>query len=302
LFGLSNLDIEKELYQEAFSYKGDDLKSRKFAKKLSRLIQVHELPDGFVNSLQNEIRDEAFIEETFREILRERLPNIANNRDLRYELEFLNNANFKIHTNVDTKNNNVFTVETPILATISAIEDMQVMANNSSEISLPEFNATILRHKANQILKKSGRAKQEIDSFNRMAFDESWALREAINSNRIHVKAILKTLDKAAKYKEWLQGIEDDANIIREYIAKVEEKSILEELPSKAVRFYIVAGLGMILGAVNSIAAITVSTALTAFDTFFLENLGKKWKPNQFIENELRPLVKNAMKENNKRS
>jgi len=59
-FGLANADIEEELYNESFAYRHDESKSKKFAKKLSRLIQIYELPNSINKSLTELVKDEEF--------------------------------------------------------------------------------------------------------------------------------------------------------------------------------------------------------------------------------------------------
>ncbi|CAN5135023.1 hypothetical protein BH11BAC5_BH11BAC5_54180 [soil metagenome] len=94
------------------------------------------------------------------------------------------------------------------------------------------------------------------------------------------------------KYKSWLHNLPDDSNLMSEYQKKVEEKTVLESLPLRAVRFYIFTVASAILGELNPEIAIPTSIALSAFNSFILGNINKKWTPNQFIENEYRPLAK----------
>lgn len=294
-FGLSNIDIEAELYKKAFSHTKDDFKSKKFAKKIARLIKVHELPSGFIKLLEEQIRDESFLRNVTNEVLKHDIPNFNAFDKVRYELEFLDSVNFRIHTNIQVNDLYRFTHESPVMALIGGIEDMYVMSQYSSEISVPEFNASIIRLKTKDILDRSKSSQKNIEAFNHYVYNESWALREAINTKRIHVKAILKILDKATSYKDWLSNIENDSNLLREYIAKVEEKSILEKIPSRGVRFFVFNGLSTIISAIASPEiSIPTTIALNSFDAFCLEKLKTNWKPNQFIENELKPLVSSS--------
>ena len=292
--GLADLDIEKELYEESFRYKGDAFKSKKFAKKISRLVKPYELPKNFYKVLNEELKDKKFRNKVLIETIKKYYPNHPFKLDeIRYDLEYLDDTQFKVHSNFDSLVNNKIAIDSPILALINACEDLHVMSEYSSEISLPEFNSKLIRLKLNSALEKSNKSKKEIEVFNHFVFDESWALREAINSKQIHVKAVLKLLQKGEKYKEWLSDLSNDGNLMLEYVKKIEEKSILESLPLKAIRFYFFNGVGFILGAINPDVGIPATIAVNAFDTFLLENLTKKWKPSQFVEAELRPLVKN---------
>jgi len=161
---------------------------------------------------------------------------------------------------------------------------MQVISEFSSEILLPDHRSSIVRIKTNSLIEKTIKSQKEIEVFNHFVFDESWALREAINKKQLHVKAILPILRKAQKYKEWLRDLPADRNLIREYQEKVEEKNILERLDFKAIRFYLFTGAGVILSAIKPEIGIPATLGLSTFDTFLLDSLYKQWKPNQFIE------------------
>lgn len=297
-FGLANLDLEKELYEESFRYKHDTFKSRKFSKKLARLIKVHELPRDFNKVLNEQVKDKEFRDKVLIETINHYQPNHKIRlEDLRYELEFLDDNNFKIHTNFEAigVDPNEITPNSPILSLVNACEDLFIMSENDSEVSLPEFNSKIIRTKINSTIEKGTKSKKEIEVFSHYTFDESWALREAINSKQIHVKAALNILKKGDKYKLWLQSLPDDSNLMFEYVQKIQERSILESMPAKAMRFYFFNGLGAILSEINPNVGIPLTVILNAFDTFLLEKLGRKWTPNQFIEGELRPLLKSQL-------
>lgn len=291
-FGLADLDIEKELYQESFSYGGDALKSRKFSKKLARLIKPYELPANFNKVMLDQLKDSDFLHGCISKTLEKYAP--AQNMDLsnlEYGLEYIDDKHFKIHSSIDFEPTGLKN-DFPLLPLITACEDLHVSSETSSEISLPEFNSSILRLKMNYLVERSISSQHRIDVFNDVMFDEAWALREAINKKNLHVKAILPALKKAARYKEWLRDLPNDSNLMYEYMKKVEEKTILERLDFKAIRFYIFNGLAAILGALQPELAIPASVASSAFDTFLLDNMTKQWKPNQFIESEYRPLIK----------
>jgi hypothetical protein len=290
---LVDLDIEKELYQETLKHSNDEIKSKKFAKKISRLIKPYELPQGFDKIMNEQLKDDDFRSKILSATISHYQPNI-NIDEIKFELEYLNDTQFKVHTNF--QNSERVGRDSPILALLTACEDLQVMSEFNSEISLPEVNSKMIQAKTNLLLKKTLKSKEEIHAFSHTAYDEAWALREAINQKKIHVKAIIKTLEKAEKYKGWLRDLPDDANLMREYMEKVEEKSILEELPFKAARFFIFNGLGAILSYLNPEVGIPLTVGANAFDEFLFEKLGEKWKPNQFIEGELRPLVKGTRK------
>ena len=291
--GLAELDIEKELYQESLSESNDEYKSRKFAKKISRLIKTYELPKGLNGAMTDQLKDKGFMRKVLVETIKEYYPNLKYDADdLRYDLEFLDEMNFKVHTNIIFNETSPDDVDSPLLAIINTCADLQVMSENLSDISLPEFNSKMIRLKMNSLLQQSSKSSKEIEIFSHFVFDEARALREAINTKKVFLRTLLQPLQKAEKFKEWLNELPNDSNLMYEYLEKIEERSILEKLPFKAIRFYLVNSLGEILSQIDPSISVPLIITLNAFDTFLLSNFSKKWKPNQFIENDLRPLVK----------
>ena len=291
-FGLASLDLEKELYHESFSHRKDKSRSKKFAKKISRLIKVHELPSNFNSTLIEQLKDEDFRKKVLIASINNYYPD--HNWELtesKYELEFLNPTNFKIHTNLDFESTNKISIDSPILALLNACEDLYVMSESSSEISVPEFNSEIIRLKLNSTLETINRPQKEIEVFNHFDFEQSWALREAINAKRIHVKAVLNLFEKAEKYRWIIKDLPPNTELFLEYIDRIRKGSSLETYQAKAIRFYLFNGAGFILGALKPEIGIPVTLGLNAFNDFLLDKLLQKWIPNQFIEGELRPLI-----------
>lgn len=297
LFSLANLDLEKELYTESFAFSGDKKRCRKFARKISRLIKEYNLPKEFNKNIYSDIKNESFLNQILIDRLSDHNPDLWTIVDkLHMEMEFLDDTHFKIHSNfkelgVDPKQ---FSPDSVLTRIASASEDLQVMAENASEINTSERNARVIHAKIGSALDQATKSKREKEVFSHYVFDDSWALSEAINKKRIHVKAALQVLRKAERYKAWLQDIPNDANLMREYVAKAGEKNILERMPAKAIRFYIFNGLAEILSTLDPAIGLPLTLTASAFDTFLLEKLGTQWKPNQFIEQDLRPLVKNS--------
>jgi hypothetical protein len=66
----------------------------------------------------------------------------------------------------------------------------------------------------------------------------------------------------------------------------------LEKLPSKSIRWSFFTGAGIItdIAATGGIATL-VGLGLSALDTFYLDKLISGWKPNQFIEEEVKKLL-----------
>lgn len=63
----------------------------------------------------------------------------------------------------------------------------------------------------------------------------------------------------------------------------------IERLPIKIMRFIIFESLGATLDMLGSNGL--ASLGLSSFDSFIIDKLIKRWKPNQFISNNLRKFL-----------
>ena len=70
------------------------------------------------------------------------------------------------------------------------------------------------------------------------------------------------------------------------------KKTIIDKLPGKSARWSVFTGAGIItdLVATGGIGT-AVGVGLSALDAFYLDKLLAEWKPNQFIEEEVRELL-----------
>jgi hypothetical protein len=161
---------------------GDAQRSRKFSKKLSRLIKEYQLPKNFNETLNQQLKDDEFrkevVVESFLHLAPEQKLNV---NEIEYDVNFINPSQFKLETNIKVESPEKIALDSPILFLVNACENLKVMSEYPSEISLPEFNSKMVRLKTNSLLAKSIHSKNQIEVFNHFAFDESWALREAIN-------------------------------------------------------------------------------------------------------------------------
>ena len=64
-------------------------------------------------------------------------------------------------------------------------------------------------------------------------FNNSNALREAINSKSIDLDELIKVLKKSKKFKEWISGKDPEEDLIRTYYSDITKETIVDKLPRK---------------------------------------------------------------------
>lgn len=70
-------------------------------------------------------------------------------------------------------------------------------------------------------------------------------------------------------------------------------KDLSDKLPTKTARFMIFEGIGITLDLLGAGGiGTTIATGLSFADSFLLDKMiNRKWKPNQFIDNTLKPAI-----------
>jgi hypothetical protein len=164
-----------------------------------------------------------------------------------------------------------------------------------SELGEDPIVAQIHSMQLSDVLSRRVLSRDAIESFTSLVLDDARAIREAVNSGRVSFKEVLSLLGRAERFKCWLQGQEPSADLVRAYYRETVSGTWAEKLPARTARWGVFTALGLGIdlaggGGVGTVAGIGVS----AIDAFLLECLLKGWKPHQFIENELRPVIKRS--------
>ena len=145
-----------------------------------------------------------------------------------------------------------------------------------------------------EIIKKRGKSENEINLFEDYILENCYSLGNAFNEGVISRTDLIKILEKSDKFREWLEKIPEEKNLLGEYNKAILEKDLSDKLPIKTARFVIFEGIGITLDVLGAGGiGTTIATGLSAFDNFVLDKLiDRKWKPNQFIDETLRPKIK----------
>lgn len=179
--------------------------------------------------------------------------------------------------------------------TLDVESELYFSSNNLSEIATSGLSANLISHKINYILEKSIKSSEKIRGFQSFVFNDAMSLREAINKKLIDLDDLVLVLKNSRKFKKWIIGVEPDQDLIKSYYSEITKKTIIDKLPGKSVRWCIFTGAGIIADVLATGGIGTaVGIGLGALDTFYLDKLISGWKPNQFIEDEVKELLKNG--------
>jgi len=294
----SNIPMEEIVFQTIFKYTNKRRGySNRLTNKFLEIIEPIEYENGLREKVFEDLDDYEYVKSALEIIINSYNPNFQINKNLLdYKKEMGHDGWLNFTTNIDFDNFNkvlpkgVKLDESHIINQIqNARADLHFSANLNSELATSSIQEQLVNIKFSNIFSKSKKSKDELMNFNKFILNDSFAIREAINSKEKSFSDFISILHKASKYKDWLSKVEEDKNLIKEYHKAVTQNTWIEKLPAKCVRWSIFTGLGVLIDSIGGGSLGTLmGLGLSVGDAFLLDHILKGWKPNIFIKNELK--------------
>ncbi len=277
-------------------------------KRLAKKLQCHIRPireeEKLLEGSRESILNPRIIQHSAKIIIEELIPRVSLDDGFNFQavedtqgILIETNADFdqlnkRYHEEISPKHSTI----TPayILSNILKFEEeVYFAASSMSELSCSKLSARLGVNRINYLVERSLQGQEKFDSFKEKVFSNMFSIREAVNLGNIKVDELIRVLDSSRKYREWIAGIPYDAEPYEEYLKKISEKTFLELLPQKIVRYSVFTGLGVAVDALvnDKISGFLVGASLSAFDAFFLEKLIGGWKPNQYIDDQVKKII-----------
>lgn len=169
--------------------------------------------------------------------------------------------------------------------------DLNLSARYGTDLLTGEISSKLIELKFGNILNKVTADEQSVRLFSDFAF-HGRTIKETINSGERTFDEFRDVLVKSRNFREWLRGINPDADILREYHNASVKGTWVEKLPTKSARFAVFTGAGIAVDvAFPTGLGTAMGMALGAADTFLLDRLIGGWKPNHFVEDVLEDFV-----------
>jgi hypothetical protein len=260
------------------------------------------LPQGLPALVRGDLHDAAFVKKAVEHTIRTLIPEVVLPDVWTFGVVFATDDSFIVGTNLDFEKINVqyhkifppehSSLSPPLLLSFlsNARADAYFAADYMAEILTTPVASGIINAKFHELLAKRERSSGQIEMFQNQFLDDARAVREAINSGERSFEEFLVILEKAQKFKKWLGTRNPDTELLREYYKAVTVDSWVDRLPSKSLRFVLttLAGIGADMLLPTGGIGTGVGVGVGALDAFLVDRFLKGWRPNQFIEGELR--------------
>ena len=172
--------------------------------------------------------------------------------------------------------------------------DIHLASDLASELVTSDLYSKFIEVELNELIAKRAKSETELNLFKEYSLANCTSLGNAYVNGTLSEKELLRIFEKSDKFREWLSKIPEDGSLLGEYHKAVISKDLSDKLPTKTARFVIFEGIGITLDLLGAGGIGTaVATSLALGDTFLLDRIiNRKWKPNQFIDNTLKPKIK----------
>jgi hypothetical protein len=157
-----------------------------------------------------------------------------------------------------------------------------------AELSTSAANSSLIELKVSDLIAQRSQSKKSLDNFQHYALKGGLSIREAINACPERFSDYVEVLKKARRFRQFVDEADaPDSDLLLEYLKRVSEDTWISSLPTKAIRF-------AILGVLGIISPLAISLGAGAADNFLLERMCKGWKPNLFVDGELKQFLQHG--------
>lgn len=289
---------EKILNETFESLIGKSNESNKLTQEFMELTKPFEYNDGILEEIKSDLQDKDYISKAISSCINFWNPNKKINPQ-EIQAQYFESGQFgpfttyKFETNINLEEFKDVNASSVILNIAEARGDIHIASHFNSEIADKPIYSSLIRDRINTLINKFEKNEQGISSFQEIILPDYKPIGGSIRNNEIQFRDFIKLLEKSEKFRDWLQKVDDDKNVISEYHKAVISETWADKLPSKGVRFLVFTGAGLATDALLTGGLGTgIGIALGAGDNFIVDKLIKGWKPNQFIDDELSKILR----------
>lgn len=283
---------------------GREGKGKRIARRLENKITAIQHDTLITDGAKRSLLDQTYLKTSIQIVLRTLIPSIGSMEGFNFSTEKTDKG-IVVHTNINFDALNVLYHQIVpashsslssafLLANIFDVEsDLYFSSTYLSELVTSALGARLMMEKFNYLARTASKSRDNIEHFQDFIFGDARALREAVNKKNVNIADVLSLIRRSTKFKEWLATKDQSQDLTREYYNEITKGSFIDKLPAKSVRWAIFTGIGLAAaGVATGGVGVAAGMALGVLDTFFIDKLIKGWKPSQFIEEDIKKLIK----------
>lgn len=303
LFSAPHRSLQEEIRRQCVQLTGRDGKGRRLARRLEDFITPVRHEPQFQSAVAKLLDDHEFVRSAAELIVRQWAPEYPVSEPILFNC-IRKEEGFMVATNLDFVSlNSSFHRRVPpsvasispalLLSQITSSEDHLYFAcRQVAELAVDSLGSELVGRRLAYLVARGAASQRSRDAFSEVLFGDARALREAFNSGAVPLDEVVGAIRASARFKKWLSDQDMSVDLIRAYYKEIAADTILERLPGKTARFALFTGAGLV---VDELIGAGIGTAIGigvgTLDTFLIDKIARGWKPNQFVEGYLKPIV-----------
>jgi hypothetical protein len=287
--------FEYLLQEEGYNKKQAAKSAELFLERVPvrRLTGDHYIKGGVTHAAKSDLLDKEFAHAAVRHALAE-TPG-CESIDGKFKFDVIDtDIGFHVFTDLALEQiNRTRALLTPALEPLTVAMLLTHILDARTDLALASFyggdfvtsatTSAIVRLRHSELLRRTGLHAVAATQFTEVLMPDTPALRDVIDSGERTFDEFLLLLDKADRFKRWLQAVNPDEGLVRTYIRDVSSEAWVQKLPAKSIRYMITNAIDH----ANPIAGFVAGVV----DNFLLEKLLGGWRPNHFVDSRLRPFI-----------
>lgn len=306
--------LDEFAYQRLLVWTNNRLKSRRLTDRLIRYVKPIRWGNSEGEDARNDLLNHDFANACAKAAVRYLAPGYIPPEDSYYRVRLEAESSVEqrglrmdlsIETDFDINQANAFyrravpdgrfDKAAVLSGVFEGLADLKISASFSEEMAVSPGALAIAELKLAQLLSKRDQSDRKIEVFQEWTCGNGRAIREAVTARTRNFDDILHLAEDAGRFKEWLANHPDSSDLNKEYLKAVCSVGWAEKLPPKIVRVLLFTAVGGALSLVTTpVGGLATSAALNVLDSFFVDQLVRGWKPNQFVEGTLKNFVQSS--------
>jgi hypothetical protein len=280
---------------------GKSGRGRRLAAALAPHLHKLEFGPEVPQAAQSDYADDKFMARSAVEILRHVAPDYQAPTDAKFEVSPAGDK-FLVDTNLDfvaatANHKSIFGSDagpiTPayiLSVLLNADGDLHLAGLFASELATDPLGEALIAAKCRELIVGRLRRAADIELFEQLVLERGGAIREVVNSGERTFTDVLRLLESADRFREWLQKQQPSVDLVSAYYRDATAETWASKLPAKVMRWAIAVGVGVAVGGLGA-EGVAITAGLGAADQFLVERIAAGWRPTQFVENKLRPFT-----------
>lgn len=274
-------------------------RSKEFTRRFLQHVPVRKLTGnhfrhgGLVEAAKQDLRDTEYVHAAVRRLLAH-LPGGADpGAALKFDLVETELGAY-VFDNIDFQTINSRRAQySPSLEPLTVAHILSQLQDARADLELAAFyggdfitsasTSNVIQVRCETLLRRTSLNLAAQQSFLDVTLPDMPMVAELIDSGERSFAEFMRLYERSAKFKQWLSATNPDIGLIREYLLAASSQDWIRTPQAKLLRY-------IATGAI-SVADPTLGIAAGLADKFFVDKIFAGWRPNHFVEGQLKSFV-----------